>query len=516
MGVSPDMTSTPEQSPAPLPVRGREDPPPSWSLAVGLVAFGLYLALAPRTMGDGDAGEFTLVLAVAGVAHPPGYPLYTMLGHLWVSLLHTAGVSWARGASSWSALGGALAVAALHALAARLLPASDALGRRGRALLALLPCALFAFNPAWTREVTIAEVNSWHVALVLVMALVALQLLARADVPGIAIAGVSRAALGWGVLCGVALTHHLTAMFAVLPLTVALALAAWRAGIRGPRPWAAFAAGACLALPVYGWIGWRAIHPASYQWPLLEPSLASVLAHVRGGIYTVYLGGFAPSGPQRALLVDAVLPLLMPALGALAIVAWRLEDAPARALLRAALATCVLGIAFASAYAVLDPVVYFLPPLALSLAGIAVVAGWVAGRVRQPIAAAPVVLALAGLAWLWSGDALARARRIEAGDEALHARWRALPIEHGIVIWTTDDHVRLRVWQLLEGEHPGVAVVDPAMLTWPAPRRAFERRFGFDPLAGLELRDDSQLPLVGPNIARQTGLPVVDFAHFRP
>jgi hypothetical protein len=58
--------------------------------------------------------------------------------------------------------------------------------------------------------------------------------------------------------------------------------------------------------------------------------------------------------------------------------------------------------------------------------------------------------------------------------------------------------------------------VDPAMLTWPKPRQDFERKFGFDPLAGLTLRTDADLSMVGPNIARQTGLPVLDFEGFRP
>lgn len=490
------------------------DPPPAFTLALGAAAFALYLALAPRTLGDGDAAEFTLVLAVGGVAHPPGYPLYTLLGHAWATAVHALGAGWARAASSFSALGGAVAIAAMHALATRLTPGGAWLGRRGRAWVALAPCAAFAVLPAWTRETTVAEVNSWHLALVALLALAAHRI--AVSEPGRLRERALATALGWGALCGVALGHHPTALFAVAPLTVVVGVAAWRAGVRDLETWLAGVAGVALALTPALWIAWRAAHPASYQWPLLEPTAASVIGHLRGGIYAGYLGHFAPSPDQRRVLVDQVLPGLLAGLAALIIAAWRHERAGDRLLLGGMLGACALGLAFALGYGVIDPVVYFLPPLMLALAALAVAGGRLADRLRTPVAAAPVVIALGALAALGVGDARARARALEANDAALHARWRALPFERGFVILGTDYHVRLMLWQQLAGEHPGLAVVDPAMLTWPPPRRAFERRFGFDPLAGLELRDDGDLPLIAPNIARQTPLPVIDFERWRP
>jgi hypothetical protein len=492
-----------------------QDPPWGWSLAAGLVAFAVYLALAPRTIGDGDAGEFTLVLALAGVAHPPGYPLYTLLGHAWVSALHALGVSWARAASSWSALGGGVAIAAFHALAARLVAPSDVVGRRGRALLALVPTTLLALHPAWTRETTIAEVNSWHLALVIVLAGLTERGLGRIG-SAVPLSRVTGAAFGWGALCGAALAHHLTALFVAAPLGAALAIAARRAGMRARVAWPAVGAALLVMIACDTFVAWRAFHPAAAQWPLLEPNLASVLNHLRGGIYLVYLTGFAATGAQRALLVHAVLPALIPGLAALVLTAWRDADPAHRMLLRALLVASALAVAFALTYGVLEPVVYLLPPLAFSLLGLGALAGWLAPRLRRPVALAPVALVLIVLGWLWVAEAHARARRLEASDDALHARWRALPIEHGIVIWTTDYHVRLIGFQILNGEHAGVTVVDPAMLTWPKPRQDFERKFGFDPLAGLTLRTDADLSMVGPNIARQTGLPVLDFEGFRP
>jgi hypothetical protein len=53
-----------------------------------IVAFGLYAFTANPDVTFTDNGELAGVLSVFGVAHPTGYPLFTMLGHLWAMLPH--------------------------------------------------------------------------------------------------------------------------------------------------------------------------------------------------------------------------------------------------------------------------------------------------------------------------------------------------------------------------------------------------------------------------------------------
>jgi len=55
-----------------------------WALAavVAGVAATLYFITAARDIVVGDGAEFITVAAVLGVPHPPGYPLFTMLGHI--------------------------------------------------------------------------------------------------------------------------------------------------------------------------------------------------------------------------------------------------------------------------------------------------------------------------------------------------------------------------------------------------------------------------------------------------
>src|SRR5207247_7908337 len=77
----------------------------------GLAAFLLFMAVLPSAPGRGDSAEFTLALALAGLPHPTGYPLYVLLGHPFVKLVHALGLSWPAAANAWSAAAAAVALA---------------------------------------------------------------------------------------------------------------------------------------------------------------------------------------------------------------------------------------------------------------------------------------------------------------------------------------------------------------------------------------------------------------------
>ncbi len=54
--------------------------------AAALVPFGCYLLTMPRTLYNNDSAEFATAADTIGVPHPPGYPLYVLLGHLFTWL----------------------------------------------------------------------------------------------------------------------------------------------------------------------------------------------------------------------------------------------------------------------------------------------------------------------------------------------------------------------------------------------------------------------------------------------
>ncbi|HKA24403.1 MAG TPA: DUF2723 domain-containing protein [Candidatus Eisenbacteria bacterium] len=493
------------------------------SVAVGLMALVVYLLMTPSVSGDKDASEFTLVLATRGVAHPTGYPLYTLLGSLFVHAVHALGATWSFAANAWSALGGAFALGFLHALIARLLPVVTAApARRWIPLAALAPLFL---NPIWTVETTLAEVYSWHVAWACGLGCVFVSTVRRLLRGESEARSLARRGVLWGFLCGVGLSHHATSVLVIVPLSAGLLLALARAKqLRAPTILLAFGA-TLVPLLSYFWIVWRVYHPGeSFIWPSLEATPQSILRHLTGGAYTVYLGWFAPSHIQQAFLRMYVYPFLFPALALALVAAWRarsLEDRVARWSLAA---SAVLGTGYAFAYGVSDPSSYFLAPLLFALATAAVLLSIPAPRIGS-IAAALLVLTSAWLSIDWTRIDVERKRQYIGFNGMLHDMWTSIPFDSALVFWRDDMYVRLREFQVFRGEKPNLEVIHPANLTHHGGRARFEAEHGFDPLAGLNLN----VPAVGApgrqtaidrlydemehNINRRTSLPVI---HFDP
>ncbi|MBI3072051.1 MAG: DUF2723 domain-containing protein [Deltaproteobacteria bacterium] len=122
-----------------------------WSLFGGAAVF--YAALATNTVQGGDSGELTAVAASFGVAHPPGYPLFTLLGH--------AAAQIPAGTVAWR-------VALVSALAAAWTLFALARGLR-LAGLSLPACAIsvaaIAFSPTFVFQAGVAEVFTLHTAI---------------------------------------------------------------------------------------------------------------------------------------------------------------------------------------------------------------------------------------------------------------------------------------------------------------------------------------------------------------
>jgi hypothetical protein len=458
-------------------------PVPGASLAIGALAGLAYLAMTPAVSGDKDGSEFTLVLATLGVAHPTGYPLYTLTGHAFVLLAHALGAPWPFAANAFSALGGAVAIGLLHALSARLLR-STGVGARGAAAVALLPAVAFGMNPVWTLEATLAEVYSWHLAWVMGAALFACWA-ASALAPDEPPAPTARIAGFGGVLVGVGLTHHLTSVFLAFPLGVALLLALARRGALGIRV-LAIGLGACaLALSSFAYVFWRASHPAPVQWAMLGPE--TVWQHLLGSEYRSYLGGFAPNPMQRRFLSLHVYPWLAPALGVLLAAPFSRWRAVPRGWRIAIAAAAVLQTAYVFSYGVPDPSAYFLPVLAL---GLAALPAWLANAVPAARRGGAWIAGIAALALAvpilgWARIARERAATYQRFDASLHRMWSSVPFDEGLVVFGDDMVHRLWEYQLLGGEKPRVIALNPAQLTYPGFHAAFVARHGFDPLAGL-------------------------------
>src|ERR1035437_9789014 len=55
-----------------------------WAFALGIsiLTFFIYFKTLCPTVAGGDSGELTSAAHLLGVAHPPGYPIWTILGKL--------------------------------------------------------------------------------------------------------------------------------------------------------------------------------------------------------------------------------------------------------------------------------------------------------------------------------------------------------------------------------------------------------------------------------------------------
>jgi hypothetical protein len=129
-----------------------------WLLAACcfLLALALYLqTLAPAvpTLFD-DSLEFPLVAHRLAIAHPTGYPLYTLLAALFARG-PWSNVAW--GVNLFSAVAAAVAVALVYLVARRLVR---------RRLAALLGAAVLALSPIFWSQAVVAEVYALHAAFV--------------------------------------------------------------------------------------------------------------------------------------------------------------------------------------------------------------------------------------------------------------------------------------------------------------------------------------------------------------
>ncbi len=174
-----------------------------FALAVFLAFAALYLATAARTVMGGDAGEFMTLAATGGIAHPPGYPLFSLL-------LQGAGAA-LPGPVAWRAS----AVAAVQGAAALAVLAWALRRRSDSGAAALVGVGLLGLGTTFWRYSTVAEVFAGG-------ALTAALVLAVCSEIDRGWRGpVAALALGLAVATGIA-NHHTVVLLA--PLAVAMFL----------------------------------------------------------------------------------------------------------------------------------------------------------------------------------------------------------------------------------------------------------------------------------------------------
>lgn len=218
-----------------------------WLLPLSLLSaiLCLYGVTLQRSVPGGDSGELIVEAFQLGLPHPPGYPLYALLGH---AFSHLPIGSIATRLNALSALCGGLAVISVYGAVleccALLRGASELRIARPAAATASL---LFGTSPLVWRYAVEAEVFALNNALVGTVVYLTLRWYrTRAE---------SDARLG-ALLCGLALTNQHTAVLFIAPLIIMI-LHAGRDKYRNPRTLLVVAACFTLGLLPYAYLPLR-------------------------------------------------------------------------------------------------------------------------------------------------------------------------------------------------------------------------------------------------------------------
>jgi len=133
-----------------------------------LSTFAAYLYTLSPSISVGDSGEFCACASILGIPHSPGYPLYCILGKVFVSAVPFGSIAFR--VNLISAVFSALAVVIIYSLVLKLTKKNYS--------AALVTSILFAFSQAFWRSAIQSEVfalNSFFVALLLYLLYLALS-----------------------------------------------------------------------------------------------------------------------------------------------------------------------------------------------------------------------------------------------------------------------------------------------------------------------------------------------------
>jgi hypothetical protein len=230
-------------------------------LLLFLAPLAFYLSTLAPAVGTRDGYELQAVSATMGFAHPTGYPLFPILGRVWIALFPFGSAAWRI--NVLCALFSAASIPLLYGTARRVL---------GRPSFAAWCALLLAFSHTFWTQASQPEkytLNALFVSLILYVAWGTTDPEARGPHPR----------LRWlAFVYGLSLTHHRT----VLMLAPALALyLLWRDPqlLKRPREWLSALGVALAPLLIYLYIPWRA-YAQGWQMTMTE-----FLRYVSGAYY---------------------------------------------------------------------------------------------------------------------------------------------------------------------------------------------------------------------------------------
>lgn len=235
--------------------------------------------ITPQTILSEDSAELSAAAATLGIAHPSGYPLFTLVGHLFSRL--PMGEDVAYRLNLFSALCAAVAVAFLWVVV------RDWTERARAAWLASL---LFAFSYTFWEHALMTEVHALHLLLLILSLWFATRAARTNERNGGAPASGSPVPYwlyAWAFVSGLGMSNHLTTIL-FLPGFVALLFRPLLRTMRNLRTAAALVGCYVAGLLPYLYLPLRAMQKPLYNWGN-PSSLQRWWEMVSGGEYHHFL-----------------------------------------------------------------------------------------------------------------------------------------------------------------------------------------------------------------------------------
>lgn len=283
------------------------------SAGVGASAFAVYCLTMTPGVSFIDSGELATVATTLGVAHPTGYPLFTLLGWL-VAHLPLGSEPIVR-LNVFAALCSAAGAAVLYFVIRRILVLSNAPGAdRTMTVSACGGALLVAFSRTYWSQALAIEVYSLHS---LFIALLLLTFLRAAFPAKGEVIGAGRWYL-FALIVGLSFTNHMTTILLAPGLMVMYFLSqGWNAGSR--RRLMVMAVPFLTGLSVYLYLPLRAAQGPLFNWG--NPAdVRRFVAHAFGKQYRIWIFDSASTAGRQLSHFIATLPGEMTIVGLLAAV----------------------------------------------------------------------------------------------------------------------------------------------------------------------------------------------------
>lgn len=419
------------------------------ALLVTAVCAAFYVPTMNRTVGFIDRGELAAVAVTLGIAHPTGYPTFTLLGHLWTKLLPLPPVlALNLLAALWAACGAGALTLLYDGILGRL-----AAPPAPRAGLAACGALLTALGTIWWSQANGFEVYALQALL--------LPLTLWLFVRWLALDTFASGAT-FAFVLGLTFTNHMTIVL-LAPALLFLHFA--RRGFRAAswRRLASLIAPFALGLTPYLYLPIRAAQHPRFNWN--EPAdLHHFLRHVAarefqgwmfegGDTFARQLRWFASHLPDEWAYVGLAL---------IALGVWRLARAD-RALAVALVLLIATCVAYAANYGIRDITPYFLTAV-VGLGAFATAGLWAVKERAGLRAALAVGLLAAGASAALHRGAVDESRTRWVEDAAVRT---LTPLPANALLLTTQwDYLYSGALylQTVQGLRPDVTAVDLLLL----------------------------------------------------